>query len=55
MDEEQAKKQLERLNKQLEHFRKTHRTGIVGEDEFLKGNKEIEKKIKKLIRMVNSM
>ena len=48
MNEEQAKKQLERLNKQLEHFYKTHRTGIVGEDEFLKGKKEIEKKIKKL-------
>ena len=48
MNKEQAEKQLERLNKQLEHFHKTHRTGIVGEDEFLKGKKEIEKKIKKL-------
>ncbi len=48
MDEAQAKKQLERLNKQHENFHKTHRTGIVGKDEFLKGKKEIEKKIKKL-------
>ena len=48
MNETEALKELKRLNKQLEHLEKTHKTGIVSKDEFEKGKKRVEKRINKV-------
>lgn len=48
MNQKEAREKLKKLNKQLEHLKKSYRAGLVNKDELTKGEKRIEKKINKV-------